>query len=335
MKECSSIKEKLSAYLEDAVSHEERGLIEEHLKSCAGCSADLADLRKTIEHIMGLEEVEPPAWMTQKIMAELREEARRKKGILQRLFYPLHIKLPLEAVATVLVVGIALYLYRSMGPETGFVKAPTEESAPQILKREIPGKERMGPSSGSELKKVPQEITKAPAKPAQGKVSGKTEAKTDSMEESVNAPEPPRPMPLMREKEEPATSPPANAAAPSAAGALNKDASPEAVQTAQKLKASAEEKVESLVLTVKVRELESASKEVEKIIAALGGKIIERQSLESRRMFVIDLNAGKFEELFEKLKLVGDAGEKGPSLKGREGNIRMRIEAVQTQQQGR
>lgn len=326
--ECSS-RERLSAYLEDAVSREEQVLIEEHLKSCTECSTYLVDLNKTIEHIRGLEAVEPPVWMTQKIMTELRAEARPKKGILWRLFHPLHIKLPLEAVAAVLVVGIALYIYRDIRPETRFAKAPSEESAPHIPQREIIKEDKIGSFARSEVKKIPPEVTTAPRKPAREPVSGKKEARTDKIEAVPTAPEPepPGPTSLMREEREKAATTPSNEPA-TFAGALKKEAKREAAQATPKLKTSSEGKMESLVLTVKVRELESATKEVEKIIVALGGKIVERQSHEGWRMFVIDLNTSKFDELFEKLKLVGEVEEKGPTLKDHEENMRVRIKTV-------
>lgn len=328
--DCSGIRERLSAYIEDAVPREERVLIEEHLKSCAECSADLADLKKTIEHMKGLEEVEPPAWMTQKIMAELREEARPKKGILRRLFYPLHIKLPLEAVAAVLVAGIALYIYRDIRPETRFAKAPSEESAPApaIPQTEIIKEDKIGFFAQRE-EKAPPEVATAPEKPAQEPVSGKEETGTGKREAGPKAPEPPGPVPLMREERGSAASTPSNEPATLAPGALKKGAKQEAVQATPKLKASSEGEMKSLVLTVKVRELESAAKRVEKIIVALGGKIVERQSHEGRRIIAIDLDTSRFDELSEKLKLVGDVGEKGPALKGHEENMRVRIETVE------
>lgn len=326
--ECSSIKERLSEYLEDAVSREEKVLIEEHLKSCARCSIDLADLKKTIEHIRGLEEVEPPAWIAQKIMAELREEAQPKKGILWRLFYPPHIKLPLEAVAAILVVGIALYIYQDIKPEMKFAKAPSEESAPHIPQREIVKEDKRDSFIRSEPIKVPPKVTTAPQKLAQEPVSGKKEAKTGDIEAVPKAPEPPSSALLMREERGAATAIPSNEPT-TFQGASKKEEKRETVQATQELKPSSEWEMESLGLTVKVMELESATNEVEKIIVALGGKIVERQYHEGRRMFFIDLHTSKFDELFEKLKSVGDVGEKGPALKGHKENMRVRIETVE------
>jgi hypothetical protein len=326
--ECSSIRERLSAYLEGAVSPEERALIEEHLRSCTECSADLADLIETIERIRGLEEMEPPAWMTQKIMAELREEARPGKGILRRLFYPLYIKLPLQAVAALLVVGIALYVYRDIGPETRFAKAPSEESASHIPQRETFEEDKTGSSAQRMLNKIPPAVTTAPEKPAQEPVPGKIEAGTDRIKAVSRAPEPPGPSPLMREERQTAASTPSNEPA-TFAGAPKNEAKGEATRAAPELETSSEGKIESLVLTVRVRELKTAAKEAEKIIVALGGKIAERQAHEGRRVFVIDLNTSKFDELIGKLKRIGDVGEKGLTPKGHEENMRVRIETVE------
>jgi hypothetical protein len=114
--ECVKVKERLSDYIEGFLSAEEKKLFVEHLGSCGKCSEILSDLRKTIKHLHGLEEVEPPPWMTQKVMASVREEAETRKGLWQRLFYPIHIKLPLEAVGVVLVAVTALYFFQSVQP---------------------------------------------------------------------------------------------------------------------------------------------------------------------------------------------------------------------------
>lgn len=328
--ECRDIQNKLSAYLESLVSSEEKALIEAHLNSCPACSADLADLRKTLELIRGLEEVEPPEWMAQKIMTRVREESRQEKGILQKLFYPLHVKLPLEAVAALLVVGLTLYIYRDIKPEMRLAKAPAEESAPQTLQREIVKEDKIGPIRKSEEKNVPQEVTIAPAKPSGESAPGKIEAK-DRSEPAPKAPQPHKQEELMFEQRK-APAPAVAGAARPATGALQDEAKPEAAQATPKLKALSEGKMERMILTVRVRQIEKASKETERIVAALGGKIIETRSLDGRRIFTAELNAGRLNELFEKLKPVGDVGEKALSLKGHEGNIRVRIEIVEEQQ---
>ena len=92
--ECDRIEEQLSAYLDDALSPAEKGLIDDHLKSCAQCRKSLADLEMTVRSLKSLEEIIPPPWLTQKVMTRVKAEAELKKNNLwQKLFYPLHVKL--------------------------------------------------------------------------------------------------------------------------------------------------------------------------------------------------------------------------------------------------
>lgn len=124
MIKCAHCKEQLSTYLDGIITAEEKKLIEEHLSMCEHCSLALSELKKTQEALRNLEEVEPPPWFTQKIMNRVREEAEPRKGLLQRLFYPLHIKIPVEALATCLVVVLALFVYKNTEPEMKVLHGP-------------------------------------------------------------------------------------------------------------------------------------------------------------------------------------------------------------------
>ena len=123
---CAHCKEQLSTYLDGIMTAEEKRLIEEHLSMCEHCKVALSELIKTQEILRNLEEVEPPPWFTQKIMNRVREEAEPRKGLLQRLFYPLHIKIPVEALATCLVVVLALFVYKNTEPEMKALHEPEE-----------------------------------------------------------------------------------------------------------------------------------------------------------------------------------------------------------------
>ena len=114
---CNEIENRLPAYLEDLLSPEERKSIAGHLASCPRCSRAFADLKKAEELVHGLGEVEPPPFFEQRIMSRVREEAGRKQGILRRLFYPLHIKVPIQALAMLLVAVLAFYVYQTGEPE--------------------------------------------------------------------------------------------------------------------------------------------------------------------------------------------------------------------------
>ncbi len=120
------IRHKLSEYLDNAVTAEEMTAIGDHLASCTDCSDALDELRKTLAHVQSLEEVESPPWLTQKIMARVREEAEQKKSLFQRIFYPLAVKLPLQTVAVLFLVVTAYYVYQSMDRTMPYREAPKE-----------------------------------------------------------------------------------------------------------------------------------------------------------------------------------------------------------------
>ncbi|HSQ77418.1 MAG TPA: zf-HC2 domain-containing protein, partial [Nitrospirota bacterium] len=93
------IRHKLSEYIDGTVSAAEKAEIETHLKACEKCSDALRELQKTIEHVRQINEIEPPAWMTQKIMAKVRVEAEQQKSFLERLYSVFVVNLPVKAVA--------------------------------------------------------------------------------------------------------------------------------------------------------------------------------------------------------------------------------------------
>jgi hypothetical protein len=133
------VRHKLSEFIDGAVTPGEKSAIEQHLKTCAECSDALRELRKAIEHIHAIEEVDSPAWMTQKIMAKVRTEAENKKGIWQRVFAPFLTKFPVQAVAVLFLAVTAYYIYSSINPAQKY----TEEPVGMPAKKEAPAVGRM------------------------------------------------------------------------------------------------------------------------------------------------------------------------------------------------
>jgi len=153
------IRHRLSEYIDGSVTPEERAAIEAHLKTCPQCSSALEELRKTIEHVKTIEEIEPPSWMTQKIMATVRAEAEEKKGFFQRFFLPLRIKLPIQAVAVLFLAITAYYINQTRQPTSERSEAPLREFA---ARNEAPpvsnAQDKLAKANGSEVrsKKVGQ-----------------------------------------------------------------------------------------------------------------------------------------------------------------------------------
>jgi hypothetical protein len=108
MKECRAHREVMSSYLDSAASPAERAALEAHLAQCPECQTALEELRWTTRQIRGLEPVEPPPWMTAKIMARLREGEAPSVSIWRRYFFPILASAQFR-VATLVLVGAAGY----------------------------------------------------------------------------------------------------------------------------------------------------------------------------------------------------------------------------------
>ena len=114
--ECDKVRERLAAYIEGIVDTAEGPAIGSHLSNCAKCRMAMKDLKKTENLLKSLEEIEPPPWLSDKVMAGVRQEAEEKGGLLRWLFYPLRIKIPVEAFTILLVVGLVAYVYKVNAP---------------------------------------------------------------------------------------------------------------------------------------------------------------------------------------------------------------------------
>ncbi len=301
--ECSEIQKKLSAYIEGVISPEEKVLIEEHLKVCEKCSNALSELEKAIEYVQGLDEIEPPAWLSQKVMARVRSEAEPKRGILRRLFYPIHIKLPIEAVAAILIAVVSIYVFKAIQPEMKLAKAPSEEVASRTL-----AQEKEGAPVNAEDKLVA-------AKPAERFMLA--EERETRARKTAGASKAPAKVAKLDKVEPPA-------------GAVARDElKREAVSSELRAKTMVAGKGEGVHVRVDVKELMAATREIEEVLKQLEGNIISTESFKDRAVIVATLSSEKVEELWGKLNLIGEVKEEGKFLGAWEGDVEIRIELVE------
>lgn len=131
---CEHIQDRLSAFLEDELDSGERGLVEAHLAQCLRCRQELALLRRTVSTLQSLEEIDVSPRLMAGIQAGIRARQRsRWRDLASWLFFPIHIKVPLEALALVLITFGAVSLYRS-APE--LAQAPHPKAAPEATFRD-------------------------------------------------------------------------------------------------------------------------------------------------------------------------------------------------------
>ena len=353
--ECRKIREMLTAYLEGFVSSEERILIEKHIPSCHGCSNVLKDLKRAGELVKGLEEVEPPPWMKQRVMAQVRAEEEARESIFRRLLYPLHIKVPIEAFATVLIAVIAIYVFRAVEPE---IKKDHGPSATQQVvaegeaSKEAPVKE--SPPGGSLLQEASPQMA-PPKEPQKGMADspapgGETlalrGAQSERIRKRADSPAPGRETPAEeslrpgggegvgaqrvreeeRERKEVASRQKDERAAGSAMKRdMERKASP---APPPRLRAFGPKRTEAIGVTLHARNVGIAIGEIENLLVRLGANRIEREYAEGAEVITAELQAEKLKDLLEKMKTVGEVKEKDAITDIAKGDTAIRIEII-------
>jgi len=165
----------LSAYCGGDLDPTERVRVEKHLSECASCRAELADLQTALRLVRTTPEAEPPAWLATRVMARVREEQEQKRSWLQRIFFPLHIKLPIEVAALLMVCVTGYYLSRTVETELQqpagrqeLPAAPTESAKPvKTPQQESPAALPTAPALPRPAEKpAPPPKTETPAAPA-------------------------------------------------------------------------------------------------------------------------------------------------------------------------
>ncbi|MEN6615428.1 MAG: DUF2275 domain-containing protein [Syntrophorhabdus sp.] len=144
MSNCRDISQYLDAYIENSLEARDKPIVEDHLVHCPACRALFDQSRQTRAILSQLDEIDPPPWLATKIMAQIVERGE-KKGLIARFFYPLRIKIPVQALATALVVVLSIYVYKSTFPELQDVRpplqTPSRTAGPGVeIKSEAPAK---------------------------------------------------------------------------------------------------------------------------------------------------------------------------------------------------
>lgn len=114
--DCTRIIDLLPEYLEGTLDGSEKSRVEEHLAGCEACSAELKLIQRYFQTMAGLERHEAPADFLRNVHARIEREPSWK-SLLSRLFLPLKIKLPLEALG-VAAAALLIFTFYYNAPET-------------------------------------------------------------------------------------------------------------------------------------------------------------------------------------------------------------------------
>ena len=168
---CGQIQKMLPACLDGNLSKTETALVENHLAACDSCRASFKEYQQARQRVKKLEEVEPPPGFAQKIMARIEQEEEKKTGLFRKLFYPLHIKVPIQAVAMVVVAVLAIQTYRSVESQKQTAPPDAITAVPGPKEEPARKEDRQQEAALPAKKTLPtsEEVCQSPCKRRRGK----------------------------------------------------------------------------------------------------------------------------------------------------------------------
>ncbi len=312
--EHNEIRHRLSEYIDGSLPAGEKAAIEEHLETCTTCSDALRELQKTIEHIETVGEVEPPAWMTQKIMAKVRTAESEQRSFLRKLFFPLSVKIPIQAVAVLFLVVGAFYLYRSIQPSLMPAETPVKEFEAKKEAAPIPAESREKTATegaSPSARRVPQspgykalDMKQEYEKPARPVLADKI----------APAPAIPSEQPKLSTKTArnfaPQASAPVVAENQTAGASAMAGKESAAAQGLMKSKTAAEIKSDKILLTLSVQQISDAARKAEALLTRMGGTVIKKEVVTNANVLTIKVNSAEIQKFVDQLRELGTLKEK-------------------------
>lgn len=107
---CEQVKTVLADYLDGAVTGDERAMVDAHLKGCAACREDLGFLKKYKKAIGKFPTLQAPDDFLEKVHRGI--DAQKRGGIVRTLFFPLRVKVPLEAAALLALALTGVLIFK-------------------------------------------------------------------------------------------------------------------------------------------------------------------------------------------------------------------------------
>jgi hypothetical protein len=317
MKNCKEIENNLSLYLDDSLSDADKQAVEEHLKSCPRCTKALVQLSKTHTLVNNLAEVEPPAWFKQKIMAKVRKKAE-KKSFVQKLFYPLRIKIPVQILATVFIAVLAVYIYRA-GEEQMKEVVPSSAPAPvmEVQKSQLP-EQKMKTSADENIQKEDHVIEKkeTPRKKVREMAADAAKDVNGQIVPDIKA--------------DKYVSAPAAKSVELSGAELEKKKESNILGAAIKASRTphAQSVMQRLNVLLKVADINTAAEEVEKLLIKYEAKNINRQITQGKAILTAELKNQKINDFTARLKKIGQIEEGSVHIDNAEENIIIMIEIL-------
>ena len=193
---CEEVRDHFSALWENELTPSERTEMKGHLDLCAGCREEFARFEKTLHLLHSVEEKEVPEGFLAGIYEKI-EERKRKDLPPERTFWrwpnlPLRFKLPMQALAMVAIVFMALYLTKMMPGDLSRMKEVTQ-SKPSLQEEKKAYGEIQTPASEekkSDQLSLRKQADKIEKREVPGSLKEKAKTGTPERESKIAANEP-------------------------------------------------------------------------------------------------------------------------------------------------
>ena len=249
-------------------------------------------------------------------MARVKAEAdQKKKSLWQKLFFPLHIKLPIEAVGVFLIALTALYVFKNMGPEVKTRMTPSEEPVSEYtakgkypIVREKANKPSQSPAvmlskkdetvaTGPYPQKSSQPLTQPPVQTSGQPIYDKEPPVKEKQAEERNPHEKD-----MLQRSAPA---PAGLSRPNE---LKQEVAPEVAAK----RISGPSVKEDISIAFKA-DIDQAKSDIKEILSNLGGRVVKEEPSSDTIIIIGELDSDNLQLFMRKLKMLGYVKEKTPT----------------------
>lgn len=303
MKTHEELRSMLPALAGGELTEVDRAGLEQHLAECESCRRELGQLQAVVQAIRSTAELEPPPWLAPRIMAQIREVAASRNSWFARLFLPLQVKLPLEALALVLICATAWYVMQDV--ERSQQRPQPVSEAPRV---EADRKAAPRVSSGTEPAAAPPAAPQSAPGPRAAAPAQRSQADSGFAPPPATAPVPERAASPEQSRSAMESAPPATGYEPSAgvpAPAIERG------MAAKRKAESGDSRLDGAIpppLRVRLVASDPAafSDQLRELVQSLGGELLERRN----RTALIRIQGGRLPELFERLARLGRISER-------------------------
>jgi hypothetical protein len=319
------VRDKFSEYIDGMLSQEEASAVKEHLDHCPACMDEYEETVKIIGHMNQMESLDPPDSFVEKVHERIEGPSSLQK-LIKGLFFPLKIKIPLELAGVAAAALLVIYIVGVRGKQHVYELAFAQRSEPLVALQEQIMERGAKVDETTTLSKKAQPALKL------------EEEKMEMREKRVEAEEA-----ISPSKKEPPTSAPHEKRMERQESDLAHQE--EKIERKAEIEAEATtianaQRREDFNLEIADKEKGEAEKDVPRmatpreknlqgIITALGGKIIESEYNKDTQVLeslIIEIPVDNYPKLIKTLEERGEIQKPYPSIKEKDqGTIKIRI----------